>query len=1565
MTTPRPLRQLPRRRRFLETLALILGRQPQRPGRPRFVKPGIETLDRRELMAADLGAPEEALAAALVDASGSPTATPGAAVAEGEAADAIDPSTPGAAELYALDAEQSSLFSAKYLAMRQRYLEEFFFNGMSAGARFVDASGKTHIEFFDQTVHMGFALLAFAGESRVLDEAGLDNSASEQLISRLLDGFEELERGAAELYGHASPGFFLRDYVTQTERQGVPDDAVIKSDANTVETGGDPFIPAMSGDQTLHMMMGWWGVSRWSSDAANVERAQAQATRVITYLMDKGFLNTLPDGSPIPVSRGGDLRPSAGFITLMASQVTGHDYYHEATIRVDGGDLIGGLTLVGAAGRLDLGAMAIGGVLLANLDQPLNLPVSVLHEAARRTSGAQRDGLVLDELHIPLVQINPELARLHQVPATMLPLLEREQGTATIDLANSEIIIRATESRPGFERNLLLMQAAFDPEYSQSDYVAIAAASNHPFGVALRSQVLGTPLPTEVQADLLKNHLQATEAGPGATEAAPWAKPNRWERCNDPLPSAEELANQARYNGLDFLAMENLMRVGGIGAPQQAAPGDTVTATLVGDTLVVSGTLGDDQVTVREHDGRVSVDGVDISRGELLLHDVAVESLGRIEIWGWDGEDVLRADGAGAEPVRTPVRMYGGDGDDVLFGGELADSLFGELGDDELHGGDGDDALYGGVGVNSLWGESGADQLADGAEHRAVLRPTLIVVTHGAQTDRALESDVWFWGGQFSAALQAKGAHTETWLVDWESMSGNDAPTAELARRIDTFLREAEQDWDLLFVGHSRGGIFQNQVVARLTETAHRGAVYQVSLDPTASPIMQDEFPRALPPGTLASQYDDGYQFLTTTIDGVPIDGATHFNLHHELREVQTEQYEPLEKSLQAWEGILQTAGFEVPSEALLRIVSRLVRAGADALAQHSRIPGHYFSSHYFTDDVERLVRLKTSADVWTTGDETPGATVTQVLPAEPHRIRRGDALQVVLHAIRFESDRLFSQTEYAVEDAHELARVMLDFADHVASLLGNETLARFVTGTRTALDWLLDDQLAKLSLFRLGNNEKFLVAWDQVLGVSDPTLDLLEDLVLTGLEDGRDQLVAATRRLLAPLAEAIPSSPQALLDRVFGVLWNDLRKGAGEVARTLISEFGASVPDVARLLVERALPTLSGAALADQVWQCGWDLRIAVLRQLSMARVSGLVGSLSPAQLTELAQQTITPLGVAWVGEALGTLPWDKFLGTLRSLNIGQVGSVLDAYSSSRVAEIVGQEISRHGAEWIADALAEIPHINKLVESLGQLSKGRVGAVLDNYSARRIADIVGAAYSRLGVDWVGDALWALSGTNKLVDTLDRLSIGRVGAILDTYSAGRIGDIADKAYSRLGAGWVADALWAMPGMNKLVDALDHLSMSRVGAILNKYSVGRLDDIANTAYSRLGASWVGSALWAMPGINKLVDTLNRLSMGRVGRILGTYSSSRIAEVANSAFTRLGANWVSRAVWELSWDKRIGALDRLSVGRAAAVVWQYDWGRIYSTLGHMSSGRAWDLIRQFPISYASKLAVRRRI
>lgn len=130
------------------------------------------------------------------------------------------------------------------------------------------------------------------------------------------------------------------------------------------------------------------------------------------------------------------------------------------------------------------------------------------------------------------------------------------------------------------------------------------------------------------------------------------------------------------------------------------------TATLTVGVLTIHGTSGDDNIEVRQADGRISVVGVPILVGGVAQADVSASQVTSISVWAKEGRDVVWAGG-----VSRPAYIRGGPDDDLLTGGAGNDTIEGGGGHDMLEGRRGDDLLMGGAGRDQLWGRDGMDSL--------------------------------------------------------------------------------------------------------------------------------------------------------------------------------------------------------------------------------------------------------------------------------------------------------------------------------------------------------------------------------------------------------------------------------------------------------------------------------------------------------------------------------------------------------------------------------------------------------------------------------------------------------------------------------------------------------------------------------------------------------------------------------------------------------------------------------------------------------------------------------------
>jgi Ca2+-binding RTX toxin-like protein len=112
------------------------------------------------------------------------------------------------------------------------------------------------------------------------------------------------------------------------------------------------------------------------------------------------------------------------------------------------------------------------------------------------------------------------------------------------------------------------------------------------------------------------------------------------------------------------------------------------------DNVIVNATNGDDIVTVTGAGPNAQVSGL----SALVSVSGAIAGSDRVTVNALAGADVVDASALGANSAL--LTLDGGDGDDVLIGGDGADTLNGGAGDDVLLGGSGSDTIDGGPGDN-------------------------------------------------------------------------------------------------------------------------------------------------------------------------------------------------------------------------------------------------------------------------------------------------------------------------------------------------------------------------------------------------------------------------------------------------------------------------------------------------------------------------------------------------------------------------------------------------------------------------------------------------------------------------------------------------------------------------------------------------------------------------------------------------------------------------------------------------------------------------------------------------
>src|SRR5882762_4891603 len=126
-----------------------------------------------------------------------------------------------------------------------------------------------------------------------------------------------------------------------------------------------------------------------------------------------------------------------------------------------------------------------------------------------------------------------------------------------------------------------------------------------------------------------------------------------------------------------------------------------LSAVLLNGVLTVKGTTSDDSIVVSLAEGDSTHLSVNVNG---TVTTVSVSAVKSIVAYGSAGADLMKMDNVfGVVPFG--VTFKGGDGNDLLVGGNLADHLLGGLGNDELHGYKGNDFLEGEDGLDKLLGD--------------------------------------------------------------------------------------------------------------------------------------------------------------------------------------------------------------------------------------------------------------------------------------------------------------------------------------------------------------------------------------------------------------------------------------------------------------------------------------------------------------------------------------------------------------------------------------------------------------------------------------------------------------------------------------------------------------------------------------------------------------------------------------------------------------------------------------------------------------------------------------------
>lgn len=144
------------------------------------------------------------------------------------------------------------------------------------------------------------------------------------------------------------------------------------------------------------------------------------------------------------------------------------------------------------------------------------------------------------------------------------------------------------------------------------------------------------------------------------------------------------------------------------------------------------------------------------------------------------------------------------------------------------------------------------------------VRPTLFVSIPGATTANANGHGIWDWQKDKLDVELAKLINQSQYMhftVDWESNLHMQSQVGSLADLIKEFLNAKAYAWDVVLIGHSRGGIFAHEVGERLAGHAKISKLHLVLLDPTAATSLGDTYPSQKPAGSFGYLKYDSFPF--------------------------------------------------------------------------------------------------------------------------------------------------------------------------------------------------------------------------------------------------------------------------------------------------------------------------------------------------------------------------------------------------------------------------------------------------------------------------------------------------------------------------------------------------------------------------------------------------------------------------------------------------------------------------------------------------------------------------------
>jgi hypothetical protein len=193
------------------------------------------------------------------------------------------------------------------------------------------------------------------------------------------------------------------------------------------------------------------------------------------------------------------------------------------------------------------------------------------------------------------------------------------------------------------------------------------------------------------------------------------------------------------------------------------------SVNLTGGVLNVVGSEGDDVITFRQRDGRLTIDGLDAYFAVADVSQIIVDARG-----GNDRVDLNRGSVNPQESIVLDAVVHGGAGADFIRGGYGNDHILGGDGNDDLRGGSGNDRIDGQLGTDVVLGDAGYDVLLDKDSDDPLLGDDLDLVEGGLNAVYDGSSPVVqmlpFNGGMLTAFSNAGHGYRVHWSPDGKNL---------------------------------------------------------------------------------------------------------------------------------------------------------------------------------------------------------------------------------------------------------------------------------------------------------------------------------------------------------------------------------------------------------------------------------------------------------------------------------------------------------------------------------------------------------------------------------------------------------------------------------------------------------------------------------------------------------------------------------------------------------------------------------------------------------------------------